>query len=87
MMSGTFCHLCLRSLTHGPLSRSRPHVLADDVVVPGLPIAEVSSNDEHVAGVAETKARVVLEADAEVKHSFIDGMGRTAAIAFGELVR
>jgi len=59
----------------GPLSRNRPHVFANDVVVPVLPIAEVSSNDEHAAGVAEAKACLVLEADAEVQRSVIDGMG------------
>jgi hypothetical protein len=41
------------------LHRNRLHVLANDVVVPISPIAEVSANDEHVAGRAEAKARLV----------------------------
>ena len=48
------------------LSRNRPHVFPDHLHVPGLHIAEVGPDDEHVAGVAEREIRFVLEADREV---------------------
>jgi hypothetical protein len=56
------------------LSRNWLHVLAKDLEVPALPIAEVSSNGEYVAVAAETKARLVVEADSEVQRSVIDGV-------------
>src|SRR6266853_7015857 len=53
---------------------NRLHVLANDVVVPASPIAEIGTNDEHVAAVAEARARLVLEADAEIQRPVIDGV-------------
>ena len=43
--------------------------------VPALPVTEIGSNDEHVAGVAETEAGLVGKADGEVQRSVIDGVG------------
>ena len=61
-------------------------MLANDVVVPGLPVAEVGPDDEHVAGVPKRKVRLVLEADAEAQRSVIDGLGdevHDLAVDFG----
>ena len=38
------------------LPRNGPHVLADDVEVSTLPIAEFSSYGDHIAGIADAKA-------------------------------
>jgi len=47
-------------------------VLADNVEVSALPIAEFSSNGEHIAGIADTKARLVRETDGEVQRAVIN---------------
>ena len=52
-----------------------PHVLADDVELSSLPIAEFSSNGEHIAGIADAKARLVHETDGEIQRSVVDGTG------------
>src|ERR1700722_8793159 len=57
------------------LSRNRPHVFPDHLHVPGLRIAEVGPDDEHVAGVAEREVRLVFETDSKVQCSVLDGMG------------
>ena len=57
-----------------PLHRNRLHVLANDVVVPGLPIADVGPNDEYLAGEAEREDGLVLETDVHAECSIVDGM-------------
>ena len=47
----------------------------DDVEVSTLPITEFSSYGEHVAGITDTKARLVRETDGEVQHAVVDGVG------------
>ena len=56
------------------LSWNGLHVLADDVEVSTSPITEFSSNGEHIAGIADAKARLVSESDGEVQRSVVDGM-------------
>jgi len=53
------------------LPRNGPHVLADDVEVSTLPIAEFNSNGEHIAGIADTKARLVRETDGEIQRAIV----------------
>jgi hypothetical protein len=57
------------------LSRKGLHVLTNDVEVSALPIAELNSNCEHIAGIADAKARLVRETDGEVQRAVIDGVG------------
>ena len=56
------------------LPPNRLHVLANDLQVPGLHVAEVGSYDEHLAGEAKREVRLVLEADTEVERSVLNGM-------------
>jgi len=56
------------------LPRNRLHVLANDVVVARLPIAEIGSHDKHVAGEAEREQSFILETDIHAKNPFVDGM-------------
>jgi hypothetical protein len=70
------------------LPRNRLHVLANDVEISALPIAEFGSNGEHLSGVAETKARLVHKTNGEAERSVIDGMGdevHDLAVGFGIL--
>ena len=53
------------------LPRNRPYVFADHLEVAGFHIAEVSSNDEHVAGVAEREVRLILEPDSKVQRTVL----------------
>jgi hypothetical protein len=39
-----------------------------------LPIAEIGSNDKHVAGEAEREQSLILETDIHTKNSIVDGM-------------
>jgi hypothetical protein len=50
------------------------HVLADDVEVSTLPIAEFGSNGEHIAAIADAKARLVRETGGEIQRSVVDGV-------------
>jgi hypothetical protein len=52
------------------------HVLADDVEASALPIAQFSSNRVHIAGIADTKARLIRETDSEVQRAVINGVGK-----------
>src|SRR4029077_10014483 len=56
------------------LPRNRLHVLANDVVVARLTIAEIGSNDKHVAGETEREQSFILETDIHAKDSVVDGM-------------
>jgi hypothetical protein len=47
---------------------------ADDVEVSTLPIAEFSSNGEHIAGIADAKARLVRETDGEIQRAILDSV-------------
>jgi len=44
------------------------------VEVSTLPIAEFSSNGEHIAGIADAKARLVRETDGEIQRAIVDGV-------------
>jgi len=57
------------------LPRNGPHILADDVEISALPIAQFGSNREHIAGITDAKARLVRETDGEVHRAVIDGVG------------
>ena len=57
-----------------PLRWNWLHVLANHLVVPGLPIADVGADDEHVTGEADRECSLVLEADIDAKRSVLDGM-------------
>lgn len=46
---------------HCASSRNRPHVFPDHLEVSRLDVAEVCTDDEHVARVAEREVRLVLE--------------------------
>src|SRR5262249_30503959 len=59
----------------GDLPRNGLHVLTDDVEVSALPIAEFSSNGEHIAGIADAKARMVRETNGKVQLAVINGVG------------
>jgi hypothetical protein len=50
-----------------PVDFESTPALADGVEVSTLPIAEFSSNGEHIAGIADTKARLVREMDGEIQ--------------------
>jgi hypothetical protein len=54
--------------------RNRLHVLPNDLKVSGAHVANVRSDREHPAGVAERKVGFVPEADTEVQCSVRDGM-------------
>jgi hypothetical protein len=55
-----------------PLFRNRLHVVANDVVVAGLPIAEIGSNDKHLAGNADREQSCILDTDIHAKDSVVD---------------
>lgn len=50
------------------------HVLANDVVVPSLPIADIGPNDKYGAGEAEREHGLVLETDIYAKCPIVDGV-------------
>jgi hypothetical protein len=70
------------------LPRDRLYVLANDVEVSALPIADFGSNYEHVTGIAKAKARLVPETDGEVQRPVVDGVSNEIhdlAVDFGIL--
>ena len=56
------------------LSRNRPHVFPNHLAVPGLRIATVGPNHEHVAGAAEREDGLVPEPDINGSRPVFDGM-------------
>ncbi len=53
---------------------NRLHVFANHFVVPGLPIADVGGDEEHVTGEAEREQSFVLEGDIHAKRPVLNGM-------------